>query len=231
MRHRQQFLSTSMAALLLAGATGCSLGQGTGEVKSDSLYAADCWLNEPYNLQPDFFAGIPYRNTLQIRVQRGNDLQEVSDGLAILIDDVELIRTELLGQDLCVTLPIGVETPGGEPVSSATDPLDPVLNAVCGDRFLIHASLYLQSSCHNQNSVLYAVAGTMNFEALFSNDPQEQDAAEKFTKVGSFTLQMGDPRDAPAGGKATDIPADKLSTVTGNFNFYFERGQPGQPFP
>jgi hypothetical protein len=225
---RQLVFAAMALSIPLAGGTGCSLGQGDGEVKSDSLYAADCWLNEPYNLQPDFFAGIPYRNTLQIRVQRGNDLTEVSDGLAILIDDVELIRTEMLGQDLCVSLPVGVEVPGGEP---ATDPVNPVVNAVCGDKFLVHAALYLQSSCHNQNIVLYAVAGTINFEALFSNDPQEKDAAEKFTKAASFDLQMGDPRDAPAGGPPTDIPADKLSNVTGNFSFYFERGQPGQPFP
>ena len=218
----------TLAALLtlLAAGTGCSLGQGTGEVKSDNLYAADCWLNEPYDLQPDFFAGIPYRDTLQIRVQRGNDLQEVSDGLGVLIDDVELIRNELLGQELCVTLPPGVELPGGQTASA-----DPIVNAVCDDRFLVHASLYLQASCHNQNTVLYAVAGTMRFEALFSNDPQEKTATEKLTEVASFTLQMGDPRDAPLGGSPTDIPADKLSTVTGHFSFYFERGQPAQPFP
>jgi hypothetical protein len=224
----QTLVTTLAAAIPLAATTGCSLGQGEGVVESDSLYAADCWLNERYDMQPDFFAGIPYRNTLQIRVQRGNDLTEVSDGLAILIDDVELIRTELLGQDLCVALPVGVEVPGGEP---ATDPVDPVVNAVCGDKFLVHAALYLQSSCHNQNIVLYAVAGTIRFDSLFSNDPQEKDAAEKFTDAASFDLQMGDPRDAPAGAPPTDIPADKLSNVTGNFSFYFERGQPGQPFP
>ena len=42
---------------------------------------------------------------------------------------------------------------------------------------------------------------------------------------------MGDPRDAPAGATPTDIRADKLSNVTGNFSFYCERGQPGQPLP
>ena len=76
--------TATVAGLALLGGAGCSLGQGTGEVYSESLYAPECWLNESYDLGPDFFAAVPYRNTLQIRVQRGNDLQEVSDGLAIL---------------------------------------------------------------------------------------------------------------------------------------------------
>lgn len=85
-------LATVGACALLS--TGCSLGQGEGEVHSDKLIARDCW-DRAYDLQPDFFAAVPYRDTLQIRVQRGNDLQEVSDGLAILIDDIKEIRSKL----------------------------------------------------------------------------------------------------------------------------------------
>src|SRR5262249_44644014 len=96
-------ISPLAAAVILAFASGCSLGQGNGEVRTDELFAHDCWgsnkdgkiKGDPYNLGPDFFAAIPYRSTLQIRVQRGNDIQEVSDGLNVLIDDVVKIRERL----------------------------------------------------------------------------------------------------------------------------------------
>ncbi|MEJ7730971.1 MAG: hypothetical protein WKG00_17360 [Polyangiaceae bacterium] len=220
----------ALAVMAIASA-GCSLGQGTGEVKSDSLYAAECWLGRPFDLQPDFFAAVPFRDTLAVRVQRGTDLQEVSDGLAVLIDDTRAMRVggNLNGKELCVSLPPGVEIPGAPPVGTVAP--DPLANGVCNDQYLVHAALYLGASCHNQNTTLYAVSGTIVFDSMFSGDPNEDDAVDKLIEARSFTFQMGDPRDAPDGAPPTEIPADKLTTVTGSFSFYFERGQPGQPFP
>ncbi len=105
---------------LLAFAAGCSIGQGTGQVKSDvacgptgcsgGLFVHDCWgspvdathaQGAPYDLGSDlFFAANPYAAdpnhlALQIRVQRGTDLTEVSDGLAVLVDDVNPIRAAI----------------------------------------------------------------------------------------------------------------------------------------
>jgi hypothetical protein len=91
-------------------------------------------------------------------------------------------------------------------------------------------ALYLQRSCHNQNIVLYAVDGTIKFQALFSGDPNETDAVDKYTDA-TFDVWVGDPRDAGLGHPADAIPRELLSRVTGGFRFYFERGQPGQPFP
>jgi hypothetical protein len=198
--------------------TGCSLGEGEGDVKSDALIAQDCWFGE-YDLQPDFFAAVPYRESLNVRVQRGTDIQEVSDGMAILVQDVTEIRNEWLDKPLEVTLSPGVLPPG------ATFPSPPPENQPA-----IHMALYLQRSCHNQNAVLYAVSGSVTFHALFSGDPNEDEAADKFTDA-EFSVRMGDPRDAPVGKAANEIPADRQSLVTGFFRFYFERGQPGQPFP
>jgi hypothetical protein len=195
-------------------------------VASEELYAADCWLHNSYDLQPDFFAAVPYRNTLQIRVQRGNDLQEVSDGLSILIDDVEKIRNEKIGRSLCLSLPVGVIPPGALPIEP-----DPVVDALCEGEYLVHAALYLHSSCHNQNTVLYAVSGFIQFDSLFSGDPNEKDADQKYTNATFDEITMGDPHDAPAGASADEIPHDKQSKLKGSLSFYFERGQPGQPFP
>jgi hypothetical protein len=259
---------------------GCSLGQGDGEVHSDQLYAKECWCNA-YNLQPDFFAAVPYRDTLQIRVQRGTDLQEVSDGLAVLVDDVKQIREEFYGKELKVALPVGVQPPGslppgtsygdtpdaGAPNDDAGAPNDDAgapdddagtgeggeASEGCGPKgapgevgtcdlapleagdpvegpAIVHMALYLQQTCHNQNVVLYAVSGSIIFETLFSGDPNESDATKKLTKA-IFDVQMGDLQEVPPGAPADSVPADKLTRLRGCFRFYFERGQPGQPFP
>jgi hypothetical protein len=218
-----------VAALSLVAGSGCSIGKGEGRVYSKDLYAHDCWGvgdaskdESRYDMRPDFFAAIPYRNTMMIRVQNGNDLTEVSDGLTVMISDVEEIRKNRLGKPLRVSLPPGVRPPG----SPAEPPPD-----LIADPPLVHMALYLERSCHNQNVILYAVDGTITFDKLFSGDPNEKSAEEKLTTAKSFAVMMGDPRDAPLGHYAVDIPDDKQSLVEGEFNFYFERGQPAQPFP
>lgn len=214
----------------LALLAGCSLGQGEGKVYSAQLVAADCW-HGAYDMQPDFFAANPYRNTLQMRIQRGNDIQEVSDGLSVLIDDVERVRTQYLGKPLSVRLPAGVAPPG-TPVGLSPQP-------DADEPALVHMSLYLESSCHNQNIILQAIRGTIVFDQLFSGDPNEKVATEKLTAtargsdgLAGFDVEMADPRDIPAPGDAVElVPADKLTHLRGSFSFYFERGRPGQPFP
>lgn len=274
-------LTTAAAAIAVAPfLTGCSLGQGDGAVHSDLLYAKDCWCSA-YNLQPDFFAAVPYRDTLQIRVQRGTDLQEVSDGLAVLVDDVRKIREEFYGKELKVALPVGVQPPGslppgidtsygsddagvgddagapgedaGAPGGDAGTPIDGEEGAICGPKeapgkvgscnldpldaaepedgpAIVHMALYLQQSCHNQNIVLYAVSGSIMFHTLFSGDPNESDATKKLTEA-IFDVQMGDLQELAPGTPADAVPPEKLTRLRGCFRFYFERGQPGQPFP
>jgi hypothetical protein len=233
-----------LSALLatLPATTGCSLGQGTGDVSSDALFAHACWgeppasatapaVGAPYDMLPDFFAAVPYRKTLQIRVQRGTDLTEVSDGLEVLIDDVDAIRATIPRDDadggvanpteFRVAVPPGVYPPG----SPTVPPPDVVANPP-----LVHMSLYLQRSCHNQNVILYSVDGKITFTALFDADPNETSAQEKLT-TAAFDVQFGDLHDVPLGDYPRDVPAGLQSRVTGHFSFYFERGQPGQPFP
>lgn len=228
------------AALCAPIVMGCSLGQGTGDVKSDALFARECWgravdgttaEGAPYDMLPDFFAAVPYRNTLQIRVQRGTDFTEVSDGLMVLIDDVAKIRSTIAragevdggpkGATFRVAMPAGVVPPGS--------PSQPPPELIA-DPPLVHMSLYLQRSCHNQNTVLYGVDGTVTFTALFSGNPNETSAEEKLTDA-EFDVQLGDPRDTPFGEYAGNVPEGLRSRIYGRFRFYFERGQPGQPFP
>lgn len=206
------------ALFVLPICAGCSLGEGEGDVKSDALKAKDCWIG-PYDLQPDFFAAVPSHDSVNIRVQRGTDIQEVSDGMAVLLQDLGNIHESWLDKPLIVTLSPGILPPG------ATFPSPPP-----DGQPAVHMALYMQSSCHNLNTVLYAVRGSLTFHSLFSGDLNEDNAAEKFTDA-EFSVWMGDPRDAPVGKAADEIPPEEQSHVTGFFRFYFERGQPGQPFP
>lgn len=264
-----QALFTAIGLLMAPFSAGCSLGQGTGDVTSDQLNVDGCWCNA-YRLGPNFFAAVPYRDTLQIRVQRGTDLQEVSDGLAVLVDNVKAIipsedekakgETRLLGSKLKVALPAGVELPGlgtgvadggllppetpdeddllegcgaekKEPcgengLAPLYDPTTPVVDALP----IVHMALYLQQSCHNQNTVLYAVKGDIIFNKLFNGDPNEKLAANKYTEA-IFDVDMVSLQDLPPGSQLDALPPDKITKLRGCFQFYFERGQPGQPFP
>lgn len=220
MRGRWLHASFALAALgaLVAAASCVSVGEGTGDVVSEQLYARDCW-DLRFDLKPDFFAAVPFRDTMHIRVQRGDDLLEFSDGVVVLVDDVSYVR-EHLGEPLEVTLPVGVSPPG-VPVGT-----------LCGQTSCtseVHVALYLLDSCHSQNVVLYATSGTVTFNEIFSGDPNEKEAAEKLTDA-EFSVTIGDPRDIVLEGEdAGTIP--NQSELTGNFRFYFQRGQPAQPFP
>lgn len=249
---------TAIAIALPCGAVaapGCSLGQGEGSVFSPGLYAADCILpcgDDPncnvYNLDPDFFAAVPFRETIQIRIQRGNDINEFSDGLAVLVSDIDTIRAHLEEKrkaaedagappeevletfvEVPVAIPAGV-VPDGTPIAPPP-PCDPATQ-LC-DVAPVAMSLYLQLSCHNQNIVLYGLEGSIRFASLFSGDPNEKSAAEKLIYVPSFDITIGDPREAPTGVPlgASSMPRRTLSKLMGNFRFFFQRGRPGQPFP
>ena len=207
-------------ATLIAASPACSLGEGTGEVFSENLFAVNCW-NDRYDMGPDFFAAEPFRDTMQIRVQHGSDLKEVSDGFVILVNDVEQIRTEMLGQAIPVSLPPGVAPPG-VPVGQQCG------GEACPDP-TVHVALYLLQSCHNQNTVLYGLSGSVTFTELFSGDENESTGSDKLTDA-TFDVMVGDPRDAPLTGESAGVVPNQ-SHLQGRFRFFFERGQPAQPFP
>jgi hypothetical protein len=220
----------------------------------------NCW-DGPFDLQPDFFASIPFDDTQQIRVQRGDRSVEVSDGVILVVNDVAKIRETQLGVPIQLGLPIGVKPPGFPPRVEVVPPQ-------------VSLSLYLYATCHLQNGALNSVTGTITFDHLFSGDRNENNAEERLTEA-HFDALVADPRDAkivstsggapppgdggvsdsgspaPDAGDAGPVPsgadsgtvityggsvtvdygAGQTSHVTGNFQFYFQRGVPAQPFP
>jgi hypothetical protein len=131
----------------------CSLGEGQGVI-TGTLNIPNCWSGK-FDLHPDFFAGVPYRDSLTLRIQSGGDFQTFSDGFSILVDDVHAIRGDngrpgRLGQTLSISLAPEV-TPPGVPVKAIADPAS------------VHLALYLQKSCRTQNVAVYALdAVTLN---------------------------------------------------------------------
>jgi hypothetical protein len=198
----------SRSALVLVfgalSALGCTVGEGQGKVLTpdgDHLYVSGCW-NGPFDLRPDFFAANPYRNdALMIRIQRGDNNEEASDGLLVVVSDLNAVKG-MLGQPIPVGLPNGVAPPG-QPLTGKPPTL-------------VSLSLYLHQTCHEQNSATYSVGGSITFDHIFSGNPND----------ASFDVTFADPRDLVG---ATDAAAVS-GHVVGDFSFFFQRGQPAQPF-
>lgn len=240
------------AGILALFLAACSLGEGRGEARGE-LNVPDCWTGS-FDLHPDFFAGIPYRSSLILKMQSGGDYATFSDSLSILVDDVRVIRGDnglpsLLGTPLTVSLPPSVVPPG---VPITVDPNPP----------LVHATLSLQRSCQVQNVALHAMrevalssrglcedeprdggpppdpcsassttsrVGTsvITFTHLHNANPDEQAAHERLNEA-SFELYLADPRETCPGQSR---PPPCRGRLKGSFTFYFERGRPLQPFP
>lgn len=205
---------TAAACLLALGPLGCTVGEGEGRVSSDHIWVAGCW-NGAFDLKPDFFGVNPDQGeSLTIRVQRGDNIEDVSDGLIVLVNDLPEIRQQL-GKDLPVGMPRGV-APSGVPIVFDPDPAK------------ISLSLYLHNSCHLQNGTIYSIDGTINFSSLFSGDPNESSSEARLTDA-TFDANFADPREL-VDLETEDERAKVTSRVTGNFRFFFQRGQPSQPF-
>lgn len=207
----KQVMPLLAGALALSLGTGCTVGEGEGSVTTDRLYLLGCW-NGPFDLKPDFFAANPYRReALLIRIQRGDNNQEASDGLSVIVNDLNEVRARL-GQPIPVGLPSGV-TPPGQPPTGEPSPL-------------VSLSLYLHQTCHEQNSATYSVSGNITFTSIFSGDPNEEDSEARLTDA-TFSVQFADPRELLT---ADDPAAVTSEVVEGKFRFFFQRGQPAQPF-
>ena len=191
---------------------GCTVGEGEGWVRSDRLYLDDCW-NGPFDLGPDFFGANSFRaDALLFRVQRGDNIEELSDGLTIVVNDLPTQRARM-GQAIAVGMPRGVSPPGVPVVYQENPPP-------------VSLSLYLHDSCHVQNGTVYSTSGSITFKSLWTGDPDEDDSDKRLTDA-TFDATFADPRLVV--GASADDPTLQ-SHVRGHFSFFFQRGQPAQPF-
>src|SRR5690606_8172230 len=87
--------AAAVAALLAPAAAAvpaCSQGEGEGRI-SGTLDVPSCWAG-PFALAPDFFAAVPYREGIQLRIQNGSDFQTFSDRLPKLLHDTREVRPD-----------------------------------------------------------------------------------------------------------------------------------------
>jgi hypothetical protein len=236
----------------------CSQGEGTGAI-SGTLNVPNCWTG-PFELKSDFFAAVPYRQGMLLRIQSGSDFQNFSDGMTILINDITQIRPDgtkqfagRYGQSLKVDIPPEV-TPPGVPVKPNPDPA------------LVSMALYLQKSCRTQTVTLHAVSevsvpgdGTCTAPAMKGADPAQGCAPEAEAPAGAGTGKSTIAFTSVANGNLIEeTAAERLNAgcfdiyladpreqqpggngppprcqghIRGSFSFFFERGRPSQPFP
>jgi hypothetical protein len=202
--------------LLCAFLPACTIGEGEGELNSDKLAVSGCW-NGPFQLAPDFFAAVPFRRTLTIRVQHGRETEEVSDGAILLVDDIDKVREHIAtqpGVPMRVAQPPSI-VPPGYPIVPDPNPS------------LVHLTLYLHRACHAQNSALYSIDGNITFRSIFNGNLRETNEREKLTEAEFDDITVADPRDRVLGGDTVL----NVSHIRGRLKFYFQRGQPAQPFP
>jgi hypothetical protein len=244
-----------IALAIAATAPSCSQGEGSGTI-AGTLNVPNCWAGS-FDLDPDFFAAVPYRQEMMLRIQSGSDFETFSDGLTIHINDISKIRPDpahgnagRYNQPLRVDMPPEV-TPPGVPVIAESDPA------------IVSIALYLQRSCRTQVVALHAVDevaiptdGTCTVQAMRGVDPSQGCAPDKEAPAGvgtgksliSFTSVANGKLDEetaaerlnagcfdiyltdPREAKAGEKPPCR-GHIRGSFSFFFERGRPSQPFP
>jgi hypothetical protein len=196
------FALTSLAAVVASAMPACSLGTGQGQI-TGVLNVPDCW-SGPFNMTPDFFGAVPYRSTLELRIQSGGDYETFSDGVQILIDDITKIRPSpgnagLYDTPLDVSLPVGV-TPPGVPITPDENPAN------------VHLALYLTGSCRTQNPALYAMRSvTLNAaggcDKLNGGDPVLTCAGSSLGLADAGTPEAG-ALDGGASSPDATVPVD-----------------------
>lgn len=141
-----------LLAALLTAALGCSVGGGEGEV-TGTVTAPGCELDmASYDMEPTFFGADAVEEMLEIRIQRGSDLETFSDGLTILVTDAGRVRADLLGVPIELT---------GEADA------------------LVQMNVYLNGTCKPERSELpvnyEAVNGSIVFENIYAPELTEDD--------------------------------------------------------
>ena len=198
----------AIAAITIATSeSGCTVGSGTWSV-SGYLVVPDCWSGK-FDLQPDFFGATPNPNddSLFIRVQRGSDYINFSDGVSILVTHVSEIAQAITAsgpQSLSVSLPPAVVPPGV--------PITPTANPAW-----VQFALYLQGSCRPETPGLYAM------DTVTTNGPSGVDGGASLCTAATA---------ATAGQCTSPPPTVPTGTSTITFQHLFdaslaEGGDPG----
>jgi hypothetical protein len=205
-----RLLFGTLALALAALSTACSTGAGDGKVWG-SLHLEECGVNDTsFDMGVDFFAADYFDNTLKVRLQNGGRDQGYSDGVIIMVRDVDLFA-ESPGQ----TFEIRVEPEIDEYLEQGPEIGYPETTWDSPAR----VTLYLNETCPNNTLAFTDGTGEIAFESIYV--PNEE---KRIT--GRFHLRFIDPREWEAPG---EIGAE--AELFGEFDFNYNRGKPAQTFP
>lgn len=191
-----------MLVVLVGLCSACSVGHGSGEATGE-IRIADCTGKVAYSLRPTFFSAQPIEELLQIRVQRGGDLEKFSDGIHLLVHDAEAVK-RTLNTGASVVLPV-VETP-------------PDLQELKH----VDVSLFLNDTCERERSIntvaLSAVSGSVTFNEIYAPRVNPNEVQIDF-EMNNLRFE------------SREDPDESWATIDGAVSFLYTRGQPAQPFP
>jgi hypothetical protein len=163
---------------------GCSVGEGQGEITAAVHVEGFCEVDEEaFELAPSFFSAEVTEELLDLRVQRGSQIESNSDGLYINVRDVNDVARQRIG------LPI--------PISDADDALVRLvffLNATCPTGF---PEEFRESPVN-----LKAVSGTITFREIYAPeiDPGATGISAELTGVYCEDPDVPDERHATLDG-------------------------------
>ncbi len=135
----------------LALAVGCSVGGGQGDI-AGSVVAPDCDVDVPdYDLAPSFFSGEVTGDQLDLRIQRGSDIEGYADGLIVQVRDVNEVFRNRIG------IPIPVEP---------------------DEHALLQVVFYLNQTCPSgfpdffttQPVIMEGQSGSITFDSVYAPD-------------------------------------------------------------
>jgi hypothetical protein len=202
--------TAAFAAVLVALAAACSTGAGDGDVHG-SVSLEGCGLvRGDWDMGVDFFAASYYENTLAIRLQNTGQEQAFSDGILIMVRDVDAV-SKRLGETLAITVEPGIDAfvdagpDAGVPATTQGSPA--------------RATLYMNDSCPGNHYGFADGEGELVFDSIYVPDEEKRVA-------GSFKLRFVDPRS----WKSPDDIGPHAELV-GDFDFNYARGSPAQTFP
>lgn len=208
MRSRVAVLSSRIAPLALfalgilgMSLSGCVGGQGEGIIEG-AVYAEACELDlDDFVMAPGFFGASALHGQLEIRLQRTSGLPNVRDALSVTLLDVEDAAARL-----------------GEPLALGLDP-----HGEAQMNLLLYEECPLSTSGREATVLLAAVEGEIVFEAIYSPELSDELTEEGGKRIaGSFeSVRFEDPAQ----------PDRVHATLSGHFDFLYNRGRPAQLFP
>jgi len=212
----EQLLTIVGGVLITVFLSCCTVGAGEGYARGEVSIPDYGLNNENFDMGIDTFMADYDDNQVRITLQKGGDRKVFSDGILILVRDVELVSEKIMEADGgAVSFDVKLRPSYAEYLDSglvgekpAPAPENPLASY-----------LYLNRTCPHNRYGLTAAEGTVEFSSIFMPDTEDRIA-------GEFDMLFLDPRE----WQGDDDPGP-TAHLEGRFDFKYSRGQPAQPFP